>query len=245
MELVRSRRELGEVHRGRAERVPRKPRAELRRLRHTSATRHDSAVTDSDLAGGFGMRLALQGVLVGSLLLAVTSCSDASSHDRALASSAGSSVSGLASSAASTASTDPKADAQAGLDAYWAMVKRLLAAPDPGDPEIDQRAVDPARSAFEDLLTTRQSLGEVVRYDGVPYRVELSVTTASRSSAEFEGCVVDGAQVIDSKSGQVVNSAVTTSRLSGTLVQASGVWKMQRFDVLRKVDGEVPCDSLA
>ena len=125
------------------------------------------------------------------------------------------------------------------------MVKRLLAAPDPGDPEVDQRTVDPAKSAFEDLLTTRQSLGEIVRYDGVPYRVELNVTTVSGSSAEFEGCVVDGAQVVDEKSGQVVNNAVTTSRLRGTLVQSSGAWKMQRFDVLRKVDGEAQCDSLA
>ena len=91
--------------------------------------------------------------------------------------------------------------------------------PTPPNPEVDQRAVDPAKSAFEDLLTTRQSLGEVVRYDGVPYRVELNVTTVTSSSAEFEGCVVDGAQVIDSKSGQVVNDVVTTSRPSGTLVQ--------------------------
>ena len=80
------------------------------------------------------MRFVLQGVLVASLVLAVASCSDASSHDRALASSAGSRALGLASSAGSTATGDPKADAQAGLDAYWAMVKRLLAAPDPAEP---------------------------------------------------------------------------------------------------------------
>ena len=191
------------------------------------------------------MRLALQGVLVASLVLAVASCSDASNKAQAVSSSTGSPASATASSAASTASSDPRTDAQGGLDAYWAMVKRLLAAPDPSDPEIGQRAVDPARSALQDLLITRQTQGEVAQFDGVSYHVDTNVSISDGQSAQFEGCIVDGARLVNDTSGEVVNDKVTTSRIRGTLILSGGSWKMQRFDVLRKVDGEVACATLA
>jgi hypothetical protein len=135
--------------------------------------------------------------------------------------------------------------AQTALDAYWAMEKRLLAAPDPTDPELAQRAVDPSLSALVDLLTTRQSTHEVAQFDGVTYHVDTAVSSASESTASFSGCIVDGARLVDTTTGAVVNDKVTTSRIEGTLVAVDSAWKVQRYDVLRTVDGEETCAALA
>lgn len=187
--------------------------------------------------------------LVAGLVLVASACSSASGGAGSTSSSsAGSTSSATVASTSSTASTstgDPKAEAQAALDAYWAMVKRLLAAPDPSDPEIAQRAIDPSRSAIRDELTTRQANGQVEQYDGAAYHVDTTVNSISGDSASFAGCVVDGARLIDSKTGQVLNDKVSTSRINGTLIRIDGAWKMQRFDVLKKVDGEVACAGLA
>jgi hypothetical protein len=125
------------------------------------------------------------------------------------------------------------------------MLKRLYAAPDPNDPEIALRAVDPSASAIRDLLTTRLSTGQVEQYDGVTYHIETPVTSVTGGSATFAGCIVDGSRLVDSHTGQVLNDEVSTSRISGTMVDDAGAWKVERFDTLRKVDGEVACDSLA
>jgi hypothetical protein len=198
------------------------------------------------------MRRWLQSFLLASLVLAASACSSASggahgSSTSALATTAATSASTAtaSSTAASSSSNDPKADAQAALDAYWAMLKRLFAAPDPSDPEIAQRAVDPSLSSIRDQLTTRQATGQVVQYDGATYHIDTTVTSATTAAASFSGCIVDGARLIDSRSGAVLNDKVTTTRIQGSMVLADGAWKVQRYDVLRKVDGEVGCDTLA
>jgi hypothetical protein len=131
------------------------------------------------------------------------------------------------------------------LDAYWAMVKRLYMSPDPTDPEISKRTVDPSAAAIRDLLTTRRAQGEVARYEGVPYSISTAVTSITGDEASFSGCIVDGGRLVIEATGQVVDDKVTTSRVSGSMVLDAGVWKVKRFDVLRKTDGEVSCDSLS
>jgi hypothetical protein len=190
------------------------------------------------------MQRPLRTFLIASVLLAATACSSASNG---VSGSSGPSTSSPATSSAATGSSvsDPKADAQRALDAYWAMLKRLYGAPDPSDPELTQRAVDPSLSAIRDLLTTRKAIGQVVQYDGATYHVDTTVTSASNDAATFSGCIVDGARLVDSHTGAVLNDKVTTSRIQGSLVLDGGAWKVKRFDVLRKVDGEVACDTLA
>jgi hypothetical protein len=141
--------------------------------------------------------------------------------------------------------SSPSAEAQSALDNYWVMIKRLLAAPDPTDPELAQRAVDPSLSTTKDLLTTRQASHQVVQFDGVPYHVDTRVSSVVDATAAFSGCIVDGGRVVDADTGAVINDKVSTSRIQGSLVNVEGHWKMQRFDVLRKADGEIACDALA
>jgi hypothetical protein len=191
------------------------------------------------------MRRWLQSFHIAGLVLAAGACSGASGGAGGSSSSAQVTTSSSSSSTTTSSSAaDPKAAAQAGLDAYWSMVKRLLAAPDPSDPEVAERAIDPSLSAIRDELTTRQANGQVEQYEGATYHVDTTVSSVSGDSASFAGCVVDGARLVDSATGQVLNDKVSTSRISGTLMHVEGVWKMRRFDVLKKVDGEVACAGL-
>src|SRR3954469_6169110 len=47
--------------------------------------------------------------------------------------------------------------------AYWKMIDRLAAAPDPNDPELADRAVDPILSNARDVLTSQRTRGETTR----------------------------------------------------------------------------------
>src|ERR1044072_7603705 len=60
---------------------------------------------------------------------------------------------------ATTTTVAPEAEVKAAYLAYWKMVAGLAAAPDPNDPELEQRATDPVLSAFKDELVTRIAEG--------------------------------------------------------------------------------------
>jgi hypothetical protein len=210
-------------------------------LRHNAPTPRGSGASSWERDWGCRLRRVLRGFLVAGLALAAVSCSDASKP----AASKASSTSVASPTSPSSSAVDPRADAQAALDAYWLMIKRLYMAPDPQDPEIAQRAVDPSAAAIRDLLTTRRAQDQVAQYDGVPYSVSTTVTSASGTEASFSGCIVDGGRLVVATSGEVVDDKVTTSRVSGSMVLDAGIWKVQRFDVLKKVSGEVSCADLS
>jgi hypothetical protein len=185
------------------------------------------------------MRFVQRG-LAAALLVSAMACSSSSTPN---AGSTGSTHAATTSSGPST-TTDPKAAAQAALDAYWVMLKRLYAEPNPNDAEISERAVDPSASTIRDQLSTRQKEGVTAHYDGVPYTVTTSITGVDDHVATFAGCIVDGAKLVNA-SGEVVDDKVSTSRVTGLLVLDGGAWKVSRFDVIKKADGEVSCDALA
>src|ERR671911_1658895 len=56
--------------------------------------------------------------------------------------------------ASTTTTQDPEAEVEAAYLAYWEMAERLLAAPDPDDPEIAQRVIGSARAKLVDSLAT-------------------------------------------------------------------------------------------
>jgi len=155
------------------------------------------------------MRQLLQALAIASVAIVATGCSGPStssasgpsSDSRTSASPSASTGTGQTVSSASAS-----AEAQAALDGYWAMIKRLLAAPDPADPELAQRAVDPSLSTTKDLLTTRQVSHQVVQFDGVPYHVDTKVSSVSDATAAFSGCIVDGGRVVDAETGAVLSS---------------------------------------
>lgn len=54
------------------------------------------------------------------------------------------------------------------------------------------------------------------------YHVDTFVSTVSGATASFDGCIVNGALLVDLTTGAVVNDSVSTSRIEGTLVNVEG-----------------------
>lgn len=133
---------------------------------------------------------------------------------------------------APTSTTTPEdAVKQAYLD-YWKMIDRILAAPDPNDPEISQRAADPLFSSLRDQLTTSKATGH---HTSVPqgntntHRIDSVQVTGA--SAQVTECFVDG-RVEFGPNGEVVDGATVTKVGHASLTLSADQWKVAdiRFD---------------
>jgi hypothetical protein len=127
---------------------------------------------------------------------------------------------------ATTSTTSPDdAVKEAYLD-YWTMADRLLAAPDPADPEPAKRAVDPLLSSLVEQLSTNAAQGHkttVPEGHTSSHRVDNIVT--SGDTATLTECFVDG-RVEFGPNGEVVDGETVTKVGTATLILAAGSWKV-------------------
>jgi hypothetical protein len=125
--------------------------------------------------------------------------------------------------------------------AYWAMGERLLETPNPDDPEIAQRAIDPARGQMIDSLTTLRARDQaVIRGSGYAHNV-LSVEVTGET-AVVRDCVVDDGAVINVVSRATVSERVTTVLLETTLYRDGPGWRVREIDQRDSWEGATTCD---
>jgi hypothetical protein len=144
---------------------------------------------------------------------------------------------------ATTTTTRPEnAVKQAYLD-YWKMIDRLEAAPDPNDPELELRTVEPRLSATRDGLATSKAKGETVRTppNGLYSHVVQSVQVVG-SASNIIDCSVDDQVQFDS-SGNAIDSAVVTKHLEATLALVGTTWKVSSVRIASQDDGVQPCGA--
>jgi len=133
--------------------------------------------------------------------------------------------------AVTTTTTPEDAVKQAYLD-YWKMADRLLATPDPNDPEITQRAADPLLSSLRDQLATNRSTGHHTTVpSGNTNTHRIDAVDVTGTSAQLTECFVDG-RVEFGPNGEVVDDATVTKVGHASLSQVAGQWKVSdiRFD---------------
>jgi len=130
---------------------------------------------------------------------------------------------------------------KAAWTAYWKTIDRLIAAPDPDDPELAQRAVDPILSSVRDDMATRRSEGRTTRpppnskYEHHIQRVDLATGTATVTD-----CYIDD-RIQFRSDGTVLNDEVSTVSATGQLTSASGQWKVDRVEIKELGSGDVGC----
>jgi|GEM_PF-4060478 len=148
-----------------------------------------------------------------------------------------------ASSAPTTTTLSPEAEVEAAYLAYWKMVDRLSAAPDPNDPELEQRAVDPVLSSARDVLTTSAARGEVtVTPPNAEYSHSIQSIELHGTEATVRDCSVDD-QVVLNRDGQVIDGAVTTKHYIATLVRTGAVWKVSDVKIVEQAAGALSCGA--
>jgi hypothetical protein len=143
--------------------------------------------------------------------------------------------------APTTTTTSPEDAVREAYVGYWAMVDRLLAAPDANDPEPAQRALDPLLSSLVDQLATKASQGHRITVpEGNTYSHRIDSVSASPDNASLTECFVDG-RVEFGPNGEIVDGKTVTKRARATLKLIASSWKVADITVTERSDGVSGC----
>jgi hypothetical protein len=116
-----------------------------------------------------------------------------------------------------------EADVRAAYDAYRGMSERLASAPDPQDPEIDQRVSGPARDKLLDSLTTMQAQQERIEF-GPSNSHRVVEVVVEGSTATVTDCVTDEGARVNDLTGERTEFPATAGLLVVTMKSGSGGW---------------------
>jgi len=125
--------------------------------------------------------------------------------------------------------------------AYWQMIDRLSAAPDPNDPELAQRVAEPFLSFLRDDFATRAQQGRTVRF---PHTVASShnvrdIQVAS-GTATITDCFIDDRVAID-RSGSVIDDEIVTKVMHATM--SGDPWLVTNVRTTSQTPGVVGCGA--
>jgi hypothetical protein len=189
-----------------------------------------------------GWRLRTVGAAAAAVACALLVLSPGCGDDDGEAADEGTTTSTSATTVASTTTTqDPEAEVEAAYLAYWEMAKRLLAAPDPDDPEIAKRAIGTALTTAIDGFTTMRAQGQAIRV-GEGYSHDVLSIDVRGMAATVVDCNVDEAARIEVASGRVLTSATTTNLLTVELKSDAGQWLVASIQKTDAWEGARSCD---
>ena len=144
---------------------------------------------------------------------------------------------------ATTTTTDPKDAVKQAWLAYWVMIDRLAAAPDPDDPELAQRAADPILSDVKSDMATRKEQGRSTRAPANSrYAHQVRQVTVSGNTAEVSDCFIDD-RVQFRADGSVLNDEVATVTSAGKLTQSGTEWLVTSVRNEEIGNGDVGCGA--
>ena len=126
-------------------------------------------------------------------------------------------------------------------DGYWAMSDRLLAAPDPDDPELAMRVGEPLLTDLRDDLRQRQVEGRVVVVpDGAVYEHALEHIEISGNEALVRGCEHDDSTTLDAQ-GETLTRGKFTRILVGSFARSGSAWLATDMGVVSEEPGIIAC----
>ncbi len=140
-------------------------------------------------------------------------------------------------SEATTTTLSPEDQVKAAYLAYWQMVDRLSAAPNPDDPQLAQQAAEPLLSFLRDDLATRAAQGRTTRYPEDPALNSHQVhrVRVSERSAVVDDCFVDGRIAV--RADGATNADVVTKQTSATMILSANKWLASDVKFLNEQPG--------
>lgn len=139
-----------------------------------------------------------------------------------------------------TTTLSPEAEVEAAHDAYYAMLVRLVQAPDPHDPELTERATGAALETFVSSMEEDSALGRVTRVGPNTGRTVLH-TEVSGDHATVEVCSVDDGVHTEVATGRVLDDDVVTRRIVHRLERINGVWLVAEATSTASWEGVTDC----
>ena len=190
---------------------------------------------------GVGMGRGLWAGLVALGLLAACSSGGGSAAKTTTTSTTTSTT------APTTTTTAPEDAVKAAYLDYWKMVDRLAAAPDPDDPELAQRAMDPVLSDVLNDISTRKAQGP---HDSTSRDARNTPTTCQRRPVDRQrrNCSTTASSMAEFSSAR--RHRRRTTRLDDrerhrTLVKAAGDWKVSDVQFHKNRRGDIGLRRLA
>jgi hypothetical protein len=177
-------------------------------------------------------------MVVGALFV-LTACSGGGSSGVESSASVAAPNPTTTSTVATTTTVPPPDSVRVAWTAYWAMIDRLLARPDPNDPELAKRVGDPLLSDLRDDLARRMEAGRVVvpgpAYGRTLDQIEISGTEASVRGCEHDDSVTYGPQ------GETLSKSRATRILVGSFTLDGSAWQATDIGVVSEEPGIIAC----
>jgi hypothetical protein len=146
-----------------------------------------------------------------------------------------------ATTAPTTTTTSPEEAVKTAYLDYWVILDRLAAAPDPDDPALAGRAVDPVFTDVRTDLATRKAQGRTTRPPAnSKYAHHVQQIDVAGTTATLMDCFVDD-RVQYASDGTVINDHVSTANATVTLVQINADWKVSDVQIRKVGDGNLGC----
>ena len=144
-------------------------------------------------------------------------------------------------SSTTTTTTTPEDAVKAAYLAYWKMIDRLSAAPDPDDSELPMRIAEPLLSFTRDEMATRRSEGRTTRFPADPalnsHRIDR--VSVAGSTASIDDCFVDGRIAVNADG--TTNDAVVTKATKASLISDGTTWRVRDAEFSNRVQGVSGC----
>lgn len=192
--------------------------------------------------GGFRRHLDAHfaGVVLASLVL--SSCG-AGSDGAQPGSTVPATTAARAASTVPTTTADPQAEVVARYQAYWeARFAANQAPPDPDDPALAEYAT--GQQLEQVRAETRDNLekGLALRQSEDPAGSgTVKVVSLAADEATLQECVVDDDVVYRYATGEIVDDAVATYNVEGTMLRVGGSWKLASARQLQRWEGVAGC----
>jgi hypothetical protein len=185
-----------------------------------------------------GRRLRTVGTAAAAcaLLVAVSTCGDDAADEATTTSTSETTI------ASTTTTQDPEAEVQAAYLAYWEMAERLLAAPDPDDPEIARRASGSARAKLVDSLTTLRAQQERLEFGPDNSHRVVAVELGAEVATVLD-CIIDHGARISESTGQREEFAATPGLLEVVMAASQGHWVVESISKPPEAEVDARCGA--
>ncbi len=143
----------------------------------------------------------------------------------------------------STTTTEgPEAEVEAAYLSYWEMAERLLAAPDPDDPEIARRVIGSARDKLVDSLATMRAQQERLEFGPDNSHRVVSVELGADEATVLD-CIIDQGARIGDSTGQRDEFAAASGLLEVAMAANQGEWVVESISKPPAAEVDARCGA--
>ena len=178
-------------------------------------------------------------------VVALAGCGGGGSDAEARGEASTSTVAPTTTEAPTTTTTEPPSDEAAVLAAYegyWDAIAVANDPPNPDEPRLGMVMTGELLQSVRDKTQQNADLGYVLRR---PRPSQFSISdvriSVAGEDATLAACVVDDGQVVQQKTGLVLNDRVTSGHVDVGLRREAGSWKVVNHVYLDKREGASAC----